>query len=74
MKKKHGLRIVLFSVGLLVSATLYSQKTDSKPKVKSVTVMEENYEDDKSGTQQKKSWTRFDLQGNIVELIDYDKE
>lgn len=74
MKKKHGLRIVLFSVGLLVSATLYSQKNDSKPKVKSVTVMEENYEDDKSGTQQKESFTRFDLQGNIVELIEYDKE
>ena len=74
MKSSVFLRILLFSAALLVATTLFAQKSDTKPKVKSVTVMEENYEDDKSGTQQKESFTRFDLQGNIVELIEYDKE
>lgn len=74
MKKSIICRLLLFVVAIFVSTALLAQKNEAKPKVKSITVMEENYEDDKAGTQQKESFTRFDLQGNIVELIEYDKE
>ena len=61
---------------ILVSQDGYCQKKsfDPKLKVRSCTVIEESYEDDAKGVQQKESFTRYDTQNNVLEEIEYDKD
>lgn len=69
-------KIVFLFVVFSVSQIGYSQKKalDPKLKVKSCTVLEESYEDDEKGIQQKESYTRYDAQNNVLEEIEYDKD
>lgn len=64
---------------LIVSTTPFvcnGQKKviDAKLNVRSVTVFEENFEDNKQGTKTKEAFTKFDAQNNILEEIEYDKD